>query len=125
MAVSALALVLLATIVGTATALVANRTGPPCQAASFTAAPQSPARVGSIIVFRPAAICADGPAEFSWYVKVPEEPGWALVQTWGTHEFVWNTSGLRPGVANVDMYARPLGKGGTGIDFSQDYRLEP
>ena len=117
-------LALVGTIAGTAAALIGDRSVPPCESAAFTASPES-ADVGALVVFAPSASCGGEPVEFRWYVRIPGESGWALVQNWSTGNFVWNTAGLGAGVGAIDMYARRIGRPSSEIDVVRDYVLRP
>ena len=117
-------LVLVGTIAGAAIALIGDRSVPPCELARFAARPES-ARVGTVVVFTPIASCGGEPAEFRWYVRIPGESGWALVQNWSTGDFAWNTAGLGAGIAGVDMYARRIGRPSSEIDVAREYVLDP
>jgi hypothetical protein len=116
--------VLVGTIAGAGIALVGDRSVPRCDAAVFEASPAR-ARVGAAVVFAPSASCGGEVAEFRWYVRIPGESGWALVQNWSTGDFVWNTAGLGAGVAGIDMYARRVGRPSSEIDVARDYVLDP
>ena len=92
----------------TGTTTVAVTAGSPvCSSAGISPDKASPQPVQTVVTFTGSSSGCTSP-EYLFYLQ-PPGGNWAILRGYGGPTFMWNTTGLVPGVYNIDVWARQVG----------------